>query len=323
MSVLAGVGGRAPISSVIHWTDTHYNWGGPGAYGMASATAWMLQYMTQQRVAAVLHTGDLALDGTSGQSTEAVAFLASLQAISPIDIVSGNHDYSDTLRASAMTTYMPQSMFSHIAGATGAWRSSKTEEGFFHIANIGGVNWLIIGLEWSPRDAAVAWADTILKANSSTPAIVLTHANLYNDGHLYDWDTYAAAQSYSPVSYAFTPAEGINDGARLLSKAFSGQPLGLVNGNSNVKLVLSGHDIVGTTQSHTTTTRNDGTICHHVLANYQSSPPYGLFRQIFFDYGNSQFLFRTIASVPYWGYDLSNTPAENDFTLPMFLGAHV
>jgi len=49
-------------------------------------------------------------------------------------------------------------------------------ENNYALVDIGGRQWLVVALEFSPTDASVTWADQVLKAFPDRPAILLTHA---------------------------------------------------------------------------------------------------------------------------------------------------
>jgi hypothetical protein len=89
-----------------------------------------------------------------------------------------------------------------------------------------------------------------------------------SDGGRYD-HLGQVQQSYNPHEYVMMGRAGtsINDGQELWDK--------LISLNSNVKLVLSGHDVSGAdlppgTTSRLTSVRPDGSRVHQLLANYQT-----------------------------------------------------
>jgi hypothetical protein len=139
----------------------------------------------------------------------------------------------------------------------------------------GGRTWLVIALEFSPRPAVLAWAGQLLDDHKQLPAIVLTHAYLYSDGTRYDLQgrvcqftgdcvtppaTGPAPQCWNPVCYL---GDG-SDGETIWNT--------LVLPHSNIVLVFSGHaaNPAPFDAARLSSVRPDGTVCHQLLADYQS-----------------------------------------------------
>jgi hypothetical protein len=168
--------------------------------------------------------------------------------------------------------YFPPSHFAQYPWFGGTFEPDHIENSF-SLFGVGSTRWLVLALEFGPRDEALAWADSVLKLFPTWPAIVITHAYLYHDGTRYDHDG-AVPQSFNPHDYVMMgqPGTTINDGQEIWTK--------LIEPNSNVKLVFSGHDVSGAglppgTAASLTSTRADGTTVHQILANYQTclGPP--------------------------------------------------
>ena len=124
----------------------------------------------------------------------------------------------------------------------------------------------MISLEFGPRDAAVAWADGVLKAHPDVPAMVVTHAYLYWDGTRYDHVAHPTDQAFGPYSYATNPAPGsVNDGEEMWKK--------VIRENENVEFVVSGHvfNSSGEAAARLTSTHPSGRVVHQIVANYQET----------------------------------------------------
>lgn len=215
----------------------------------------------------------------------------------------GNHDYTnDITRAEVFNA-------SFSAPPNCTFKDAGHMENHYRTVTLGGIDWLVLVLEWSPRDVVVTWANSILAANADKPAIVVTHAYLYNNGNRYDWGTYGNAQSGSPYEIGSTPLEGINDGRDLWEK--------LVLPNENVRLVLSGH--VGTPGPgplYRSDTRLSGNLCHQITQCYQEVAPFGAgwIVEYQFDSINNDIFARTYS--PYLKRELTGI-AANDFRLSL------
>jgi len=235
----------------------------------AAQTGWLVANRGPQQLAFVLHTGDIVDADTPEQWTVASQALHMFDGQLPYVVTAGNHDYKDPLadRMGMGNVYFPPADFAADPWFQGTFEPGHIENSY-SLFDVPGGQWLVLALEFGPRDEVVAWANGVLAAHPTTPAIVITHAYLYRDGTLYD-HVGAPDQHFNPHGYVMAnqPGTTINDGAELWAK--------LIAPNSNVKLVFSGHDVndKGTppgTTARLTSTRPDGTIVHQLLANYQT-----------------------------------------------------
>jgi hypothetical protein len=239
--------------------------------------------------------GDLVQTDDDSDWTVAEPAMRVLDNLIPYIIVPGNHDYypDDISRATKIDNYFaPESM----PWINGVMEAGKIENNFT-LLDIGPQKWLVLGLEFGPRDAVMVWADAVLKAYAAYPAIILTHAYLYDETHRYDI-TAGSYQSFYPQFYGLTPDAGINDGEMMWQK--------LVLPNSNVRLVFCGHETGG---ALLTSVRPDGSTVYQMLSDYQwlggDDFGFGYLRIVRFDYGN-----RTIQVQTYSPYcDGNASPA--------------
>jgi 3',5'-cyclic AMP phosphodiesterase CpdA len=212
-------------------------------------TQWLVEQRKDRGIAMVIHTGDVVDTDDDAQWQVASRCMHGMDGQLPYLITMGNHDLSPG-RASLAPKY-----FSAEAEAFEEGRIDNS----YAVVRIAGHDWLVLGLEFGPRNRVVAWAEQVLSAHAQLPVVLFTHAYLYSDGSRYD-RTRVPHQPYHPDDYALTPDEGINDGEDLWLK--------LVEPHENVRLVLSGHVIPdGTARS--IATRASGSVVHQVLANYQ------------------------------------------------------
>ena len=272
----------------------------------AMQTNWILAQKASLNIQAVLHVGDLVeVGGDPNQWNLAGTAMHSLDGIVPYVVVPGNHD-CDATRFGLMDSYF--------GPATMPWITSTMitgqMENSYALITIGGQQWLVVAIEFGPRDAVVTWADQVLKAYPRMPAILLTHAYLYSDGTRYDLavagknsDT-QGFQWWYPESYLFTPSQGINDGEMMWQN--------LVLPNSNVRMVFSGHQ---TGWARLSSGRPDGTVAHQMLSDYQwlDGPHfgYGYLRIVQLDYAKKTIQVQTYS--PY--LDQYLTDDANQFTL--------
>jgi hypothetical protein len=227
-------------------------------------------------VAAVLHVGDIVEHPFSRAEWDVASrAMHQLDGKIPYVVVPGNHDLGPDRESLIDDYFAPESM----PWVTGVMEPHHIENSYSFI-EIGGRGWLVVGLEYAPRDAAVNWAGGVIGRHSDIPVILVTHAYLDGaDGIRY----YTLGQFGYPTG--LTPAAGINDGEMLWRK--------LVEPNSNIRLVLCGHHMVARRAS----TRADGSVVHEVVSDYQwwqgDWNGYGYLRLMEFDYINQVIRVRT------------------------------
>jgi hypothetical protein len=235
----------------------------------AAQTKWIVDNKTSQRIAFVLHAGDIVDSDVPEQWEPASKSLHALDGQLPYVLTAGNHDYDNLAdRMGLFNTYFPPSQFEQCPWFGGTFEPGHAENSFSLIGEAP-TRWLVIALEFGPRDAALAWANLVLAQFRDTPAIIITHAYLQHRSLRYDHST-PGPERFNPHDYIMMgqPGGDINDGEEMWRK--------VVEPNSNVKLVFSGHDVdpagqlpPGTT-GRLTSTRPDGTQVHQILANYQT-----------------------------------------------------
>lgn len=254
-----------PYSIVVLPDTQYYSSNFPGFFD--AQTAWIVEQHAAGNVAFVLHEGDIVDDDTATQWMRAYHSLHMLDGVVPYVLSAGNHDYCcggwPTDRTMTMiNAYFPVSSFAGRPSFKGTFETDRIENSA-HLLDVpgGASQWLVLSLEFGPRNAVLAWADGLAKQYADTPAIVLTHAYLYDDNTRYD-HVARPSQQWNPHSYPIGDNGGdANDGEEMWQK--------LVLGNSNIKFVLSGH-VLNTGVGRLSTTRPDGTVVHQILANYQN-----------------------------------------------------
>ena len=213
----------------------------------------------------VAHEGDIIDDDTDEtQWRRAAASLHGLDDVVPYLLSVGNHDYRRTGRYIDRTTSIDAYFWPLPAGggvaAAGAFQPGHIENSYMVVQTPGGP-WLVLSVEFGPRDAVLAWANGILETYPSTPAVLLTHAYLDADGSRYD-HVGRRDQPWNPHRY-FAPdgSGGVNDGEEMWRK--------LVSRHSNLMFVICGHALDDGT-GLLTSRRPDGSQVHQILANFQT-----------------------------------------------------
>lgn len=234
----------------------------------AAQTRWIAEHAQRLDIRFVLHEGDVVDDNSAAQWRVARRAMGLLDGAVPYVVVPGNHDLGpggsgsdratglDASFADAGIFERPSFGGSFDGSLANTWHRFDTPDG----------PWLVVGLEFAPRAAVVAWADAVLRAHPDRPAIVLTHAYLYPDGTRYAADA-LHRQRWHPRRYGVARREPIHDGESLFD--------GLVRKHDQIELVLCGHALdegVAWRRS----VQDGGGVVHEVLTNYQHRARGGL-----------------------------------------------
>jgi len=246
-------------------TQSYVNW---KKAEMTDQIDWLVDNKDDLNLQFVGHVGDIVQnwDGVPTDWEFAQTEMHKLNTAGiPYSILPGNHDYAYMSRNSTVfNSYFPLSNYSSMTSYGGAYDANSNNQ--YHILTVDKDNngtpddkILVISLEFGPREAVVNWAKSILSANSSTPAIIITHAYLQPDGDLLEYgDNHAASNGYGL-------GEDVYDGDELWDS--------LVYPNNNVRFVFSGHDGKSDDGSALRSSNHgDGSPVYQVMANYQYYP---------------------------------------------------
>jgi hypothetical protein len=236
-------------------------------------TQWIKDNAEKLKIKYVLHEGDIVnVAADNKQWVNSRAALDRLNGFVPYAIAPGNHDYRgqgqtrDTFFDDGVdgqnyygkgTPYAEQPSIGGFYEEPG---KDKTDNSW-HTFNANGQDWLILALEWGPREGVVEWANQIASDHSDHNMILLTHCYMYNNDKKYDWAKYGEKQNWSPHRYGVAKLPGgVHDGQELWDN--------LVKKHKNMKLVFNGH-VLGDGTGFLSSKGEHGNVVHQMLANYQ------------------------------------------------------
>jgi hypothetical protein len=231
-------------------------------------TQWIADHAKTHNIRFVLHEGDITDNNVERQWDNAHHSMNILNGVVPYAMAPGNHDYGPNGRATDRKTMFNESRY---FGPKSAYAKQKCVGGFFepkqtdnsfHTFSAAGNDWLVLALEWAPRDAVVEWANKVVEAHPKHLAMLVTHAYMYNDDTRYDWAAKGPKQSWNPHAYgvAKLPGETVNDGQQLWDK--------LISVHENFRFAFNGH-VLGDGTGRMTSTGEKNHVVHQILANYQ------------------------------------------------------
>lgn len=196
-----------------------------------SQMEWLATHRDSLRIPVVLHVGDVVDFNNTIQYQRASDGYSILdKARVPYAITLGNHDTNavgensgsaapgnanQNLRTtSRFNQYFPVGRFALQKDRFEAGKSDNATYTF----KAGGLNWLILTLEFCPRQGAVNWANQVLNNYPNHNAIILTHFYLTPQGEI----------SQNNAGYGDLSIQSVYDQ--------------LVKKHPNILLVLSGHN---------------------------------------------------------------------------------
>lgn len=223
-------------------------------------TCWLIFNRDKYDIRYVLHLGDITQSNRAVQWTVARDAMSILDNKIPYAIVGGNHDYgvngSSKTRDTLLNEYFPPEKYIKQPTFGGVMEPEKIDSSY-HLFEAGGRKWIIIAIEWSPRDETVAWANGIMEKYPDRCGILITHAYIMLDDQRLDNTLPQKQQRWNPHSYD-TPSSK-NDGQELWDK--------LVR-KHRFLFTINGHSC-----AHGTgylASKNDlGNTVHQILCNYQ------------------------------------------------------
>ena len=259
---MASAGHRAERSfSIVVLPDTQNytdsSFGGAPKY-FHDQTNWIRVNKDKLNIVMVAHVGDIVQDPESrAQWKVADRAMKTIDDEVPYILCLGNHDIADDqsakdgARNTLLNDYFPPSRFTDNPLYTENFEADKRAhfmepgrlDNYYLCFTGGGGKFLIIALEFKPRDKALTWANKVATAHPDHRCIVLTHGYL------------DAAAKLNMGRYALK-----GNSAREIRDKFVGR-------NGNVFLVLCGH-ILG--ESVLTSRGPSGNKVHQILANYQN-----------------------------------------------------
>ena len=253
---------------------------------LQSQVDWIVNNRASQNIAFVAQQGDLTSLPTTDQFSTASNKLFQISSSAPglpWGVLPGNHDFD---RVNYINAFGP----SKFAGQS--WYGGAYNDSSYQTFAAGGRNYLMIDVEYNPSVSVLDWAQSVITANPGIPTIINTHDYLNSTG------------GRSSM------------GDLIFSGALTGNPDGLVYGNSQVFMVLCGHNF--SSPWNQTSIDKAGQPVFENLADYQNTNSGdGYLRLYQFDETNSVIHVSTYspydATTPYLTDSLNQFDISMDF----------
>ena len=224
-------------------------------------TAWIAQNAGPCRIRYVLHLGDMTETNRRAEWMNVRDAMALMEGKLPYTVCAGNHDYgpqgNSSDRVTLLNEMFPVERFAEWPTFGGVMEPGRMDNSF-HRFVAGTDHWLVLVLEWAPRDETVAWANRIMSAHPDHKGILVTHA--YVDRDSTRLDHHAAPKMWSHNPHDSQTPGSINDGQELWEK--------LVR-KHDFRFVFCGH-ILGQGTGYVASRNDLGRTVHQMASNYQN-----------------------------------------------------
>ncbi len=224
---------------------------------------WVAAHRESHDIRFVVHLGDITDHNLPEQWENTRKAMDVLKnAGVPYSLLPGNHDLGERGRATDRSTllndYFKPADYSN-SGRVLYFEPGKLENTAHSIETPGG-DFLIISLEFGPRDEVLEWADRVAADHPGHTIIAVTHAYTYSDDTRYDFAKFGDKQAWNPLTYPLAKSGSVNDAEGIWQK--------LLSRHGNIRFMLSGH-VLNDGTGRLATPGKAGQDVHQILSNYQ------------------------------------------------------
>lgn len=215
---------------------------------------WIVDKKDELNIAFVLHEGDCTDGNTLPEWQRFKNATSLLDGVVPYALAVGNHDGLGTpaSQTELFNQFFPLADYTPRPSFGGVCESNRLDN-CFHYFTAGGVDWLVLSLEFGPRDEVLAWANQVVTNHPDRRVIVVTHTHIYEDSTLHGS---LPTHNHTPTSYG-----RVNNGTDVWEK--------FLRHHANVSFVFNGH-VLGTGVGRLVGIGDHGNKVYQMLANYQS-----------------------------------------------------
>jgi hypothetical protein len=209
--------------TIIALPDTqHYSEAFPAIF--TSQTQWIVNNKTARNIVFVTHEGDVVEHNTVVSEWQAAnTSMSLLDGVVPYGMGPGNHDQPTTL----FNQYFPYTRYQGQSWYGGHYQNLNDNN--YQLFSAGGMDWVIVHLEFCPPVAAVSWADSVFKAHPDRIGIMTTHG-------------YLGLQAQRSV-HSCTNTQYLWDGLAVTNPNLWFMLSGHVHGESRRTDTVNGHDV--------------------------------------------------------------------------------
>ncbi|MEU6410034.1 LamG-like jellyroll fold domain-containing protein [Microbispora sp. NPDC046933] len=144
------------------------------------------RYLTKERgagnIAFMTHLGDVTEHGSDHEIELAGETFRAIDGKLPYSVLAGNHDVRSSTDDQRGDTAYLRAFGPHRFTRTPTF-GGASPDGYnsYHVITAAGRRWLILALDWRISDAGLRWAQGVVDANPTLPAILTTHEMVWAD----------------------------------------------------------------------------------------------------------------------------------------------
>ena len=223
---------------------------------------WIVE--NKENIDMVLQQGDLTQNNNREEWAVVKEAFDKLNGVVPYVLAVGNHDlgsepgkFADTRNTELFNSFFPYQQMSKLPAFGGVFEDAKMDNAYY-LFEKAGHKWMVLTLEFGPRDRVLDWADSMARNYPERTVIVNTHSYMYSDS-----TRQSPGDSWRPQAYGIGKDTGdaaVNDGEQIWRK--------LIKKNKNIRFVFSGHVLNGVV-GNLVSINDDGWPVYQHLANYQ------------------------------------------------------
>lgn len=143
---------------------------------------WILENKDEENIGFVMQAGDFTQNCTDLEMSYAYNSISILNEVLPFVVAMGNHDYpsltnkgAEIRDSSIFNKYMQYDYYSTLPNFGGTFEKGKMENVYMFFET-GNIEWMIMVVEFAPRDEVIEWADYVIANNPDKNVIILTHS---------------------------------------------------------------------------------------------------------------------------------------------------
>lgn len=152
---------------------------------ITAMSEWIARNKHVMNIKYVMHVGDIVQTGNNEDEwKQASRCFKPLDGTVPYIMAPGNHDYDRVEKRKSLVyfnRYFPVSRFNKQTNFGGSF-PTNTNNNSFHMFEAGGVQWLVIALQYNPSDTELEWANRVVAAHPMHSVLVVTHSYLTHQG---------------------------------------------------------------------------------------------------------------------------------------------
>ncbi|MFJ6833966.1 LamG-like jellyroll fold domain-containing protein [Streptomyces sp. NPDC091209] len=184
----AGQGGRfdteSPRFALAVLPDTQYLFDADSAdpAPLRETFRYLVAERAEANIAFMTHLGDVTEHGTEDEIGRAADTFRTLHGKVPYSVLAGNHDIpSSTDDQRGDTAYLAAFGPERYASMPTFRGASPDGYNSYHVLRAGGREWLVLALDWRVSDKGLRWAQGVLDAHPTLPAVLTTHDIAWSD----------------------------------------------------------------------------------------------------------------------------------------------